>query len=105
VGQPHGSKARHGIERVDEMWGADLISTQTGEGGHRSSSRQPPFERMSSDVFGVHPARRATRFETLEPIRQDVRACFGAFASMIVLGMKLRHDQVLHAFKQIYNQS
>jgi hypothetical protein len=24
---------------------------------------------------------------------------------MIVLGIKLRHDQVLHAFKQIYNQS
>ena len=37
-------------------------------------------------------ARRATRFEALEPLRQGVRACFGAFAEGVAGGLKLRHD-------------
>ena len=35
---------------------------------------------------------RATRFEALEPLRQGVRACFGAFGEGIAGGLKLRHD-------------
>ena len=30
--------------------------------------------------------------EALEPLRQGVRACFGAFAQGIASGLKLRHD-------------
>jgi hypothetical protein len=41
---------------------------------------------------GIHAARRATRFEALEPLRQGVRACFGAFADGVAGGLKLRHD-------------
>jgi len=32
------------------------------------------------------------RVEALEPLRQGVRACFGAFAEEIAGGLKLRHD-------------
>jgi transposase InsO family protein len=41
-----------------------------------------------------HPrrARRATRFEALEPIRQGVRRHFGGFARGVAAGLALRHD-------------
>jgi putative transposase len=41
---------------------------------------------------GIHAARRANRFGALEPLRQGVRACFGAFAEGVAGGLKLRHD-------------
>jgi hypothetical protein len=37
-------------------------------------------DHCSTECIGIHAARRATRFEALKPIRQGVRACFGAFA-------------------------
>ena len=32
------------------------------------------------------------RLEALEPVRQGVHRCFGAFAPGVALGLKLRHD-------------
>ena len=46
----------------------------------------------STECVGLHAARRATRFEALEPIRQGVGERFGAFAEAIAGGLKLRHD-------------
>ena len=46
----------------------------------------------STECVGIHAARRATRFEALEPLRQGMRAGFGAFAEGIASGLKLRHD-------------
>jgi transposase InsO family protein len=92
VGRPHGSKAHDGTirtERVDEMWGTDLTSTMTGEG---QASIFVTVDHASTECVGIHAARRATRFEALEPLRQSVRACFGAFAERIASGLKLRHD-------------
>jgi len=92
VGRPHGSKAHDGTirtERVDEMWGTDLTSTMTGEG---QASIFVTVDHASTQCVGIHAARRATRFEALEPLRQSVRACFGAFAERIASGLKLRHD-------------
>ena len=92
VGRPHGPKAHDGTirtERVDEMWGTDLTSTMTGEG---QASIVVTVDHCSTACLGIHAARRATRFEALEPLRQGVRACFGAFAEGIAGGLKLRHD-------------
>jgi putative transposase len=92
VGRPHGPKAHDGTirtERVDEMWGTDLTSTMTGEG---QTSIFVTVDHCSTECLGIHAARRATRFEALEPLRQGVRACFGGFASGIATGLKLRHD-------------
>ena len=92
VGRPHGPKAHDGAirtERVDEMWGTDLTSTLTGEG---QASIFVTVDHCSTECVGIHAARRATRFEALEPLRQGVRTAFGSFAGGIAGGLKLRHD-------------
>jgi putative transposase len=92
VGRPHGPKAHDGTirtERVDEMWGTDLTSTLTGEG---QASIFVTVDHCSTECMGIHAARRATRFEALEPLRQGVRTCFGAFAEGITRGLRVRHD-------------
>ena len=92
VGRPHGPKAHDGTIRtewVDLMWGSDLTSTLTGEG---QASIFVAVDHCSAECVGIHAARRATRFEALEPIRQGVRACFGGFAEGLASGLQLRHD-------------
>ncbi len=92
VGRPHGPKAHDGTiktERVDEMWATDLTSTLTSEG---QASIFVTVDHASTECLGIHAARRATRFEAPEPLRQGVRACFGAFGQDIASGLKLRHD-------------
>ncbi len=71
------------------MWATDLTSTLTGEG---QASIFVTVDHASTECLGIHAARRATRFEALEPLRQGVRTCFGAFAEGIASGLKLRHD-------------
>jgi transposase InsO family protein len=41
---------------------------------------------------GLHAAKRGSRFEALEPLRQGVRERFGAFAPQAAQGLALRHD-------------
>ena len=92
VGRPRGPKAHDGTirtERVDLMWGSDLTSTLTGEG---QASIFVTVDHCSAECVGIHAARRATRFEALEPIRQGVRTCFGGFAEGVATGLELRHD-------------
>ena len=92
VGRPRGPKAHDGTirtEQVDLMWGSDLTSTLTGEG---QASIFVAVDHCSAECVGLHAARRATRFEALEPIRQGVRACFGGFAEGVAAGLELRHD-------------
>jgi putative transposase len=92
AGRPHGPQAHDGTirtERVDVMWGTDLTSAMTGEG---QASIFVTVDHCSTECLGIHAARRATRFEALEPLRQGVRACFGAFAEGIASGLKVRHD-------------
>jgi putative transposase len=67
----------------------DLTSTLTGEG---QAAIFVTVDHASTECLGIHAARRATRFAALEPLRQGVRACFGAFAEGVAGGLKLRHD-------------
>jgi putative transposase len=92
VGRPHGPKAHDGTirtERVDVMWGTDLTATLTGEG---QAAIFVTVDHASTECLGIHAARRATRFEALEPLRQAVRTCFSAFGEGVAFGLKLRHD-------------
>jgi transposase InsO family protein len=92
VGRPHGPRAHDGTirtEGVDLMWGTDLTSTPTGEG---QAAIFVTVDHASTECLGIHAARRATRFEALEPLRQAVRFAFGAFGQGIAGGLKLRHD-------------
>jgi putative transposase len=50
------------------------------------------IDHCSAECVGIHAARRATRFEALEPIRQGVRRCFGAFGKDVARGLSVRHD-------------
>jgi putative transposase len=54
-------------------------------------SRRKPRAPLRDDLGGRRREPGA-RFETLEPLRQGVRTCFGAFAEGIASGLKLRHD-------------
>ncbi len=92
VGRRHGPKAHDGTirtERVDEMGGADLTSALTDEG---QAAIVVTVDHGSAECSGLHAARRATRFEALEPIRQGVRAGFGACGEGVASGLRVRHD-------------
>ena len=92
VGVPRGPRNHDGTiipATVDTMWGTDLTTTLTGEG---QVAVFVAVDHCSAECVGIHAARRATRFEALEPIRQGVRRCFSAFAKEIARGLAIRHD-------------
>jgi putative transposase len=92
VGAPRGPRTHDGTiipETVDTMWGTDLTTTITGEG---QVAVFVAVDHCSAECVGIHAARRATRLEALEPIRQGVRRCFDGFAQGIGRGLSLRHD-------------
>lgn len=92
AGAPRGPRAHDGritTDRVDEMWGTDMTCVATGEG---QANVFIAVDHCSAECVGIHASASATRFEALEPIRQGVRACFGAFAKDIATGLKIRHD-------------
>src|SRR3954463_11046724 len=92
VGTPRGPRTHDGTiipETVDTMWGTDLTTTIIGEG---QVAVFVAVDHCSAECVGIHAARRATRFEALEPIRQGVRRCFGGFAPGIGRDLAVRHD-------------
>ena len=91
-GTPRGPQAHDGTiltDTVDDMWGTDLTTTWTGEG---LASVFIAVDHCSAECIGIHAAKRATRFEALEPIRQGVKEYFHAFAKDVAQGLTLRHD-------------
>ena len=92
IGRPRGSRAHDGTittARVDEMWGTDLTSVMTGEG---QAAVFVAVDHCSAECVGIHASHSADRFEALEPVRQAVRECFGAFGKNVASGLALRHD-------------
>jgi putative transposase len=91
VGRPRGPRHHDGTiipDRVDAMWGTDLTTTITGEG---QAAVFVAIDHCSAECVGIHAARRATRFEALEPIRQGVRRHFRVFAKDVARGLAIRH--------------
>jgi transposase InsO family protein len=92
VGTPRGPRNHDGTiipAAVDVMWGTDMTTTWTAEG---QAAVFVAVDHHSAGCVGLHAARRGTRFEALEPIRQGVRQHFGRFAKGIAAGLALRHD-------------
>jgi putative transposase len=92
VGAARGPRTHDGTiipETVDTMWGTDLTTTLTSEG---QVAVFVAVDHCSAECVGIHAARRATRFEALEPMRQGVRRRFGGFAQRIGRGLTVRHD-------------
>jgi putative transposase len=92
VGHPHGPKAHDGTiipDRPDAMWGTDATAGWTEEG---SATIFIAVDHYTAECVGIHAARRGTRFEALEPLRQGIRAHFGAYSEQLAAGLALRHD-------------
>jgi transposase InsO family protein len=92
AGSPRGPRNHDGTiipDALDTMWGTDMTTTWTGEG---QVTVFIAIDHYSAECVGIHAARRGTRFEALEPIRQGVRRCFGAFGKDIARGLAVRHD-------------
>lgn len=77
-------------ERPNQMWGTDATSTVTVPDG--SVTVFIGVDHCTLEGIGIHAAKRATRFEALEPIRQGVRQQFGAVSAGIATGLQVRHD-------------
>ncbi len=77
-------------ERPNQMWGTDATSTVTVEDG--AVTVFIGVDHCTFEGIGIHAAKRATRFEALEPIRQGVRQQFGVVAAGIATGLQVRHD-------------
>ncbi len=81
-------------ERPNQMWGTDATSTVTVPDG--SVTVFIGVDHCTLEGIGIHAAKRATRFEALEPIRQGVRQQFGAVSAGIATGLQVRHDHGSH---------
>jgi putative transposase len=76
--------------RVNDMWGTDMASTFTTAEGQAAILFA--VDHCSMECVGIHAAKRGTRFQALEPLRQGVSEYFRAFTSQAAQGLTLRHD-------------
>ena len=93
AGHAHGPTAHDGTITTaapDVMWGTDMTSTVTvGEG---AACVFVAVDHCTTECIGLHAAKRGTRVEALEPIRQGVRERFGPIGAGVARGLRLRHD-------------
>ena len=92
VGQPRGPRNHDGTiipDSLDTMWGTDMTTTWTAEG---QVAVFIAVDHHSARCVGIHAARRGTRFEALEPLRQGVRQHFGAIGKDVARGLTVSHD-------------
>lgn len=87
---PRAHDGRITTDLPDVMWGTDATSTITIEDGQVAVFAI--VDHCTTECLGIHVAKRATRFEALEPLRQAVRQVFGGYAADAALGLKMRHD-------------
>ena len=93
AGRAHGPKAHDGTittERPNQMWGTDATTCFTTRDG--TATVFIAVDHCTADCVGAHVARRGTRFEALEPLRQGVREYLGGYGTDLALGLVVRHD-------------
>lgn len=91
-GRARGPRSHDGTitpERPDVMWGTDATSTMTAEG---NATIFVLIDHCTAECLGIHAARRGTRFEALEPLRQGIPHTLGEYAEKVAVGLVLRHD-------------
>ena len=76
--------------RVNDMWGTDMTAAFTIAEGQAAIFFA--VDHCSLECVGIHAAKRGTRFEALEPLKQGAREYFGAFTPRAAQGLTLRHD-------------
>ena len=75
---------------MDTMWGTAMTATITMQ--HGQVAVFVAVDHCSAECVGIHAALHGTRFEALEPVRQGVKARFGAIGEDVAAGLALRHD-------------
>ena len=93
AGHAHGPTAHDGTitpEAPDVMWGTDMTATVTVAEG--AAFVFVAVDHCATACIGLHAAKRGTRFEALEPIRQGLRERFGGIGAGVARGLRLRHD-------------
>jgi putative transposase len=76
--------------RPNEVWASDHTMTATVEDG--TVTVFVAVDHCTTECVGLHAAKKATRFEALEPLRQAVRDYCGGFRAGAAAGMRNRHD-------------
>ena len=76
--------------RPNEVWASDHTLTATVEDGQVTVF--VAVDHCTTECVGLHAAKRATRFEALEPLRQGVRDYCGGFCAGAATGIHNRHD-------------
>jgi transposase InsO family protein len=92
-GAPRGPRVHDGTivpEAIDMMWGTDMTATVTVQ--HGQVAVFVAVDHCSAECVGIHAALNGTRHEALEPVRQGVKARFGAIGKDVAAGLSLRHD-------------
>jgi transposase InsO family protein len=77
-------------ERPNEVWASDHTLTATVEEGQVTVF--VAVDHCTTECVGLHAAKKATRFEALEPLRQAVRDYCGGFRAGAAAGIRNRHD-------------
>jgi putative transposase len=92
LGHAHGPAAHDGTiipDRPDAMGATDATSGLTAAG---PATIFVAVDHFTAECVGIHAARRGTRFEALEPLRQGIRQHFGGYYEDIATGLAVRHD-------------
>ena len=76
--------------RPNEVWASDHTLTATVEEG--AVTVFVAVDHCTTECVGVHVAKKATRFEALEPLRQGVCDYCGGFRAGAAAGIRNRHD-------------
>jgi len=77
-------------ERPNEVWASDHTLTATVQEGPVTVF--VAVDHCTTECVGLHAAKKATRFEALEPLRQAVRDYCGGFRAGAAAGIRNRHD-------------
>ncbi len=77
-------------ERPNEVWATDHTATVTVAEGQVTVF--VAVDHCTTEGVGIHAAKRATRFEALEPIRPAARDYCGGFRADATAGRRLRQD-------------
>jgi transposase InsO family protein len=72
------------------MWGIDATAGFTAQDGQVVIFAK--VDHYSAYWLGIHAAKRGTRFEALEPVRQAVQEQFGGFSEAVAASVRLRHN-------------
>jgi putative transposase len=77
-------------ERPNQVWASDQTLTATVEQGPVTVF--VAVDHCTTECVGIHAAKKATRIEALEPLRQGVREFCGGFRAGAAAGIRNRHD-------------